>query len=116
MLVPKVWGSELWIANTDRYCGKILTLNRGWQCSLHKHPIKDETFFVLSGRVVFELDGAVYQMEAGDTIHVPTGSLHRFTGIENAVIVEVSTHHDDADVVRAEPSRRAMDLDGCDPP
>jgi hypothetical protein len=54
-VVPKVWGSEQWIVNGDRYCGKLLLLMRGWQCSLHRHVVKDETFFVLSGRVRMEL-------------------------------------------------------------
>src|SRR4051812_37450647 len=40
----KIWGREIWITNTALYCGKHLLLNKGYQCSLHYHKIKDETF------------------------------------------------------------------------
>jgi quercetin dioxygenase-like cupin family protein len=106
---PKAWGSEDWIVNSDRYCGKILTLRQGWQCSLHHHPIKDETLYLMSGKVRFELDGRAIDMQPGDWVRVWPGSLHRFTGIEDSVIVEFSTHHDEADVVRLEPSRKVDD-------
>jgi hypothetical protein len=31
----KVWGNEEWVANNDKYCGKILNLNKGFRCSIH---------------------------------------------------------------------------------
>jgi mannose-1-phosphate guanylyltransferase len=105
-VVPKVWGSEQWIVNGDRYCGKLLLLMRGWQCSLHRHVVKDETFFVLSGRVRMELGVETFELAQGQSTHVPPGALHRFAGLTDAEIIEISTHHDDADVVRIEPSRR----------
>ena len=54
--VIKDWGVEYWIVN-ETYCGKKLKLFQGMQCSLHHHKIKDETFYVVSGEVAFELDG-----------------------------------------------------------
>lgn len=100
--VSKVWGEEQWIINTDKYCGKRMTLNRGWQCSLHRHEVKDETFYVLNGKVRFELGDEVYILGPGDSVHVPTGVKHRFGGIERSVMMEFSTHHDDADTYRDE--------------
>ena len=50
-LVAKVWGHERWLANDEKYCCKTLTLKKGYQCSLHYHKLKDETFFVLDGRL-----------------------------------------------------------------
>jgi mannose-6-phosphate isomerase-like protein (cupin superfamily) len=101
----KVWGSELWIVNTDEYCGKRLMLRKGMQCSLHYHKIKDETFFVQSGLVRFEKDGNILILGPGDSIHVPARSLHRFGGVENSEIFEFSTHHVELDVYRIELSR-----------
>ena len=48
---PKGWGRELWIANSELYCGKILELNEDKRCSIHYHKLKDETFYILSGNV-----------------------------------------------------------------
>lgn len=102
--VEKVWGTELWIANGPLYCGKLLTLRKGFHCSLHRHPVKDETFYLRSGKVFFELGGKVVVMSPGQSVHVPPGTWHRFTGLEDSEIFEVSTQHSDDDVERMEPS------------
>src|SRR3989344_7564795 len=101
--VPKVWGEEHWIVNNDEYCGKRLILRRGFQCSLHYHKEKDETFFVQSGRVRLELGDATHELKPGDSIHIPRDVLHRFAGLEDSEIFEFSTHHDDEDSYRMEP-------------
>jgi len=43
-------------------------------------------------------------MKPGDTIHIPTGAWHRFSGIDDSVILEFSTRHRDEDVERREDS------------
>jgi quercetin dioxygenase-like cupin family protein len=105
--VPKGWGSELWIHNDELYCGKKMILHKGKRCSLHYHKLKTETFYVQSGKVQIELkypDGneEVLILSAGDTIHLPQGTLHRFTGLEDAEIFEFSTQHFDEDSIRVE--------------
>jgi D-lyxose ketol-isomerase len=49
--VNKNWGSEDWLVNNEKYCAKFLNLNHGYQCSVHYHACKDETFYVLAGEV-----------------------------------------------------------------
>ena len=49
--VPKGWGYEKWIANCEKYCGKLLFIVKGKQCSWHFHKLKDEVFFVQSGKI-----------------------------------------------------------------
>jgi mannose-6-phosphate isomerase-like protein (cupin superfamily) len=116
----KAWGEEDWIVNTPDYCGKILTLRKGWQCSWHFHPVKHETFYLMSGLVQFEwrefiapldphISGDIVLMAPGDRIEIKPQTIHRFTGLEDSVIVEFSTHHDEDDVVRLEPSRQVDD-------
>ncbi len=98
-VVPKVWGSEEWIANRE-YCGKILNLKKGFRCSIHKHKIKDETFFVLDGKVLMELGTKSRIMLPGDSIHVPRNKYHRFSGLEDSKIIEFSTKHRESDSYR----------------
>ena len=50
-IVPKGWGREVWIANNDLYCGKILEIRRGKRCSLHFHKLKTESFYLRVGRL-----------------------------------------------------------------
>ena len=105
-IVPKVWGYEKWIENNDKYCSKLLSLNKGYQCSLHYHKIKDETFLVTKGHVRFEKDGEVLHLREGGFVRIAPGVKHRFAGIEDSLIVEVSTYHDEADSYRIEESRK----------
>jgi len=99
--VDKVWGHEEVIVNNEHYCGKRLLLRKGFQCSLHRHPVKRETFYVASGSVQMELGGQTFTMISGDSVDVPPKTWHRFSGLRDSVIFEFSTHHDDADVERA---------------
>ena len=50
--VPKGWGFEKWIVNNEKYCGKILYIVKDRKCSWHYHKIKDETFYVQSGKII----------------------------------------------------------------
>jgi mannose-6-phosphate isomerase-like protein (cupin superfamily) len=49
--VDKPWGHELWWAETDHYAGKILVINAGQALSLQYHREKDETSYLLSGKL-----------------------------------------------------------------
>lgn len=106
--VKKVWGHEEWIVNNPKYCGKKLVLKKCFRCSMHKHDVKDETFYVLSGKVLMETDylGEAENriMTVGDVIHIKTGMWHRFSGITDAQIMEFSTFHMDEDSIIKEPS------------
>jgi len=99
--VPKVWGKEVWIVNCDKYCGKLLYLKAGAICSVHMHPIKQETFYTLDGQVALTVEGREHTLSTSSgpqTIH--PGQKHFFRGITDATILEISTHHSEEDVVR----------------
>lgn len=106
-IVSKLWGSEQWLENNDRYCAKFMSLKRGYQCSLHYHKEKDEMFIITKGHVRFELGDEIMHLRPGDFVRVLVGTKHRFRGIEDSEFIEVSTHHDDADSYRIEESRAA---------
>ena len=104
--VEKPWGYELIWAETDQYVGKILHVNAGEALSLQYHEIKDETIFLLAGRMLFQAGPSVeeltdYHMEAGQRFHVTTGTVHRMVAETDVDILEASTPHLD-DVVRLE--------------
>lgn len=83
---------EYWIANEEEagYCGKFLFVDDGQTCPYHKHAVKHETFFVLKGRVRMIVDGVEHILQQGDTLVMPPGRQHSFTGIGPALILEVS--------------------------
>jgi mannose-6-phosphate isomerase-like protein (cupin superfamily) len=98
----KDWGKELWLENNSLYCGKILILNKSWQCSYHKHDRKTETFTVLSGRVILIVGNECTLLESSDCVTLPKKTWHSFIGVDSTnVIVESSTPHSDDDVTRS---------------
>ena len=103
--VEKPWGYEVHWAHTDRYVGKILHVNAGQALSLQYHDLKDETIYVYSGRLLYEIeqDGRMVknEMKPGDGMRVTPKTVHRMTAIEDTEILEVSTPEID-DVVRLE--------------
>lgn len=103
--VEKPWGYELRWAKTDRYVGKIIHINKGHALSLQYHKVKDETIYLWSGRMLFEMDvnGTLTrrEMAPGDSVHVTPPTVHRMTAIEDCDVFEVSTPELD-DVVRLE--------------
>jgi mannose-6-phosphate isomerase-like protein (cupin superfamily) len=105
-VVDKVWGSETWLVNEPEYCFKILEINKGAKGSLHYHPTKKETFLLMCGRVHLELGEEDIILSTNiKPITILPGVPHRITGLKQSVIFEVSTHHDDNDVVRLEISK-----------
>lgn len=104
--IPKPWGSELWFAHTDRYAGKILRVRAGHRLSVQYHAAKDETSFVLSGRVVVSQGESVERMAArelgpGESWRNTPRLVHTLEAIEDCEIIEVSTPQLD-NVVRLE--------------
>jgi mannose-6-phosphate isomerase-like protein (cupin superfamily) len=107
--VSKGWGFEKWIANCEKYCGKLLFIAKGKQCSWHYHRKKDEVFFIQSGSVKLyygwdddiELAKVVI-LQRGDKFHVPIRLKHRMYALEDTELFEFSTEHFDEDSYRIE--------------
>jgi mannose-6-phosphate isomerase len=103
--VEKPWGYELHWAKTDRYVGKVIHINKGHALSLQYHNIKDETIYLWSGKLLFEIeiDGVLtkIEMQPGAAVHVTPKTVHRMTAIEDADVFEASTP-ELHDVVRLE--------------
>ena len=124
-IVEKPWGREIWYADQAAYAGKVLEVKQGRRLSLQYHERKTETLYLLSGKVLLTLrtiassetpavslvtpaDQRVWL--AGQALHVPVRTIHRFEALEDSVLLEVSTP-DLTDVVRLQDdfSRPARD-------
>ena len=109
--VSKSWGFEDWIVNNESYCGKRLYVIKDKKCSFHYHPIKEETFYLQSGKILLEYgetdditEASTIILEPGDSFHLVPFTRHRFNAMQDSLIFEFSTKHDDNDVVRVIPS------------
>lgn len=108
-LVEKGWGSENIWATNDKYCGKLLNFKSGAKFSMHFHAVKDETWYVLSGRFkVITIDTSNSKREVniltpGETWHNPPLQPHQLICLQEGSIIEVSTADSVADNYRIEP-------------
>jgi quercetin dioxygenase-like cupin family protein len=103
----KGWGEEVWIINTDQYCGKLLKFKEGGATfSDHYHIVKDETWYVLEGELelrhydLSNADRLTTKLGPGDVAHIPASTPHQLVALTPATIIEISTTHDEADSYR----------------
>lgn len=105
--VEKVWGLEFWIINEPEYCAKFLFIGQGAITSYHYHPKKKETFYGMEGQVALTIDGKDYMLNSFSRPKtIMPGTAHQLIGLAiDNVILEISTHHSDEDVVRLSESK-----------
>ena len=102
--VEKPWGHEIWWAHTEHYAGKILHVNAGHRLSLQYHHEKDESCYVLSGKLLLVQGDSIDDLREtviaeGHVWRNMPGILHTIEAVEDADVLEVSTPQLD-DVVR----------------
>lgn len=106
-MVPKGWGFEKWIVNNKDYCGKLLYFVKGKKCSWHYHILKDETFYIQSGKILLKyseednLDES-YEiiLNKGEKYHIYRGLRHQMIALEDTELFEFSTQHFEEDSIR----------------
>ena len=105
--VPKGWGFEKWIVNNEKYCGKLLYFAKNMKCSWHYHKIKDEVFYIQSGKILVKYSdnddlksASEIVLEPGDRFHVYVGLRHQMIALEDTELFEFSTQHFDSDSYR----------------
>lgn len=107
--VEKGWGfEEIWATN-DQYCGKLMHFNTGAQFSMHFHAVKDESWYVLSGRFIVRWintdDASVSErdLDPGNTWRNVPLVPHQVVCLEAGTIIEVSTPDSVEDNYRVKP-------------
>ena len=103
-IVSKGWGFEKWIVNCEEYCGKLLYFIKGKRCSWHYHILKDEVFYIQSGKILVKYsEGDDLELanetvlSSGDNFHVYRGLRHQMIALEDTQLFEFSTQHFDED-------------------
>jgi quercetin dioxygenase-like cupin family protein len=105
--VPKGWGYEVWIKNFDKYCGKLLYIEKDKKTSWHYHILKEETLYLQSGQLLVSYgtsDDFNYKtlvlLTPGDSFHIVPGLRHQLHAKETCELFEFSTEHFDTDSIR----------------
>jgi len=76
------------------YCKKVLVCGSNQTNPEHYHKQKRETFFVVAGDAVINVDGMNNYLSVGEMITIEPGYKHMISGgINGAIIEELSTNH-----------------------
>jgi mannose-6-phosphate isomerase-like protein (cupin superfamily) len=113
----KYWGRIETILSED-VAAKRIFVAKGGQSSLEYHVEKSESYYIHSGllRVGLRIGRAENRsivMKAGQSYDVHPGVMHMRMGLEDTVIVEVSTRDNDSDSYLVEDGQtyRHIDVD-----
>lgn len=120
-ILKKGWGHEIVFANNEEYCGKILNFDKKSKFSMHYHMIKDETWYVVSGKFRLTLidtknaDYIIREISHGDIIHIKPGQPHQLEVLDDdgGSIYESSTTHRENDsyrVVKGDSQIKQMEI------
>jgi mannose-6-phosphate isomerase-like protein (cupin superfamily) len=110
------WGREILLSQTPHYISKLLLMRAGTAGGLQAHRVKDETFYLHSGKALVTTDfgdGVLTELEMheGESYHIPPGAVHRVHALTDCVFFEASTPHFD-DRVRLEGKYNLPDSGG----
>src|SRR5687768_18474915 len=91
--VDKPYRYELHWAKTERYVGKLIHVNAGHALSLQYHNLKDETIYLHSGRLLFEVqegqEMVKSEMRPGQGCEITLETVSRMVATKERDIFEV---------------------------
>ena len=91
-IISKVWGWECELVSNELYSCKVMIIRGGYKCSVHYHKDKDETFCLLSGSVILDINAQNCVMEAFEPYRIHRGVKHSFSGYSPfSFVLEVAT-------------------------
>ena len=100
------WGRFFVIHDEPQYKLKRIEVDPGGKLSYQYHNKRSETWIIVDGIAVVNIDGKISNYFPGETILIPTGTKHRIENHRNSkvVIIEVQTgtYFGEDDIVRIE--------------
>ncbi|MDO8601329.1 MAG: N-acetylneuraminate synthase family protein [bacterium] len=86
-------GAVLFNCVNRGYCKKLIVALPGQSHPVHLHKQKEETFQVLSGDLIINLDGEEKECKPGEIVLVQRGVKHSFRTKNGVIFEEISTTH-----------------------
>ena len=98
----KYWGEIESIISRENYAAKRMVVKKSGAASLEYHCRKLETYFIHSGKLLLRNragrgEDRFFTLEAGSAVLTPPGLMHQRGGLEDTVIIEISTKDEDSD-------------------
>lgn len=100
------WGRYEVLQESVNYKVKSIHVNPGQRLSYQRHQKRAEHWFIVSGVASVVLDGKTFTRNAGETVDIEIGQLHRIgnAGSDELVFIEVQsgTYFGEDDIERVE--------------
>ena len=96
-------GAVLITCVNREYCKKLIIQLPGQFHPRHYHDRKEETFQVLYGELISEIDGHERMMRPGETVTVLPGVFHSFWTKTGVIFEEISSTHRNSDSYYQDP-------------
>ena len=98
----KYWGEIETIVSKGGYSGKRMVVKTGKSASLEFHCRKFESYFIHSGKLLLRLkagrgEDRFFELPKGSLTITTPGLMHQRGGLEDTVIIEISTKDEDSD-------------------
>ncbi|HEX5230346.1 MAG TPA: cupin domain-containing protein [Bryobacteraceae bacterium] len=82
----EIYGDQIRLKLDGRDTGGAYAMFEGiirpnWGPPLHRHRREDESFYVLEGDFLFEVDGERFLAGPGTTVYAPKGTAHTFQNV-----------------------------------
>lgn len=102
IIVHKPWGYEYLLYDNKKVSVWILQINHGQQTSMHCHPNKKTTIFILSGKAEISFIGKKYKVTAGDCFLLSTKVFHSTKALskKGILVMELETPVCKKDLIR----------------
>lgn len=86
---PKCWGKNIEIFKNDSVSANLLHLVKGGVCSWHFHKHKNNTFYVVSGKVLIKTEYNETILEPEQSILINAPVKHLFEALEDSKMIEI---------------------------
>jgi quercetin dioxygenase-like cupin family protein len=85
------WGAILVNIINRAYSKMLVMMFPGQSYPQHRHIQKDESYHILYGDLVVEVEGEFHNLKAGDLLSVNRGTVHSFKTSHGVIIEEIAT-------------------------
>jgi len=85
------WGYFIILSDEPDHKVKRIVVYPGKRISLQRHNHRNEHWFVISGEILATVGNDVIHLQAGESIDIPLGAVHRLEnpGTVEAIFVEI---------------------------
>jgi mannose-6-phosphate isomerase-like protein (cupin superfamily) len=94
MIQGKIWGNTQRLFEHNGVQCDIIRVIKNCACSIHKHEMRSNAFYVIKGRLIIETWKNDYDLVDKTLLYdgmragVPAGEKHRFVALENTLALE----------------------------